>query len=87
MPNVTAADVLSSVSLYIENNNRPCPAHYLVTKYSDDVMEVIGIMKQNGTIVGKRGRNGGLILPDTVFKPKSTDKVVEQSVESQNQAA
>jgi hypothetical protein len=64
MSNISKSDVLDAIKIYVSNNDRPCPAHYLTDKFGDDVSETILTLKKEGSIIGKRGRNGGIIFPD-----------------------
>jgi hypothetical protein len=73
-------DVKAAIEIYINNNNRPCPAVYLTDKFGDDVVEVINIMKKDGDIVGRRGRNGGIAFPDSVFEKKSKNSTSKKIV-------
>lgn len=77
MATINVSDVLASVTSYIEKNNRPCPAHFLTQKFGDDVIEAIGSLKKDGKIVGRRGRNGGIVLPDTVIVKKDSNSTIE----------
>jgi len=61
---VSKAEILNSIKCYVEDNKRPCPAKYLVREYGDDITELLTQMKKAGEIIGKRGRNGGIVLPD-----------------------
>lgn len=72
-------DVKAAIEIYINNNNRPCPAVYLTDKFGDDVIEVINIMKKDGDIVGRRGRNGGIAFPDSVFEKKAKKPIMKKS--------
>ena len=71
MPTINNIDVLAAIQSYLDSNNRPCPAHYLTDKFGDDVAEAITNLKKDGKIIGRRGRNGGIVFPDTAFKDKS----------------
>ena len=64
MSNISKSDVLDAIKIYVTNNDRPCPAHYLVGKFGEDVSETILTLKKEGSIMGKRGRNGGIVFPD-----------------------
>lgn len=48
------------VSEFMTANNRPCPAKHLIGKFGAEAANAIVEMKKAGTLVGKRGRNGGL---------------------------
>lgn len=61
---VSKAEILNSIKCYVEDNKRPCPAKYLVREYGDDITETLALMKKAGEIIGKRGRNGGIVIPD-----------------------
>ena len=80
-------DVLGAISVYIEKNNRPCPAHHLMTKFGEDVVEVLYDLKRAKKIIGKRGRNGGLVLPDTVFVSKITVPQIDSVMQNANAIA
>lgn len=71
MATINNIDVLAAIQSYLENHNRPCPAHYLMDKFGDDVVENVNELKKDGKVIGRRGRNGGIVFPDTVFKDKS----------------
>lgn len=70
MATINNIDVLAAIQSYLDNNNRPCPAHYLTDKFGDDVVENLNSLKKDGKVVGRRGRNGGIVFPDTQFKDK-----------------
>lgn len=78
---ITSEQVLSAVSEYREANGRPCPAKYLVEKFGTEALEVISTLKDNGTLVGKRGRTGGLVPSDTApaVTPADSEVASEQS--------
>jgi len=61
---VSKTEILNSIKCYVEDNKRPCPAKYLVREYGDDITELLTQMKKVGEIIGKRGRNGGIVIPD-----------------------
>lgn len=63
---VTKEQVLAAVSEYREANSRPCPARYLVEKFGEEVTPVIKELKEAGTLIGQRGRTGGLVETSTV---------------------
>lgn len=76
---INSSEVLSSIRSYIENNDRPCPAHYLTDKFGDDVAEVLLALKAQNLVIGRRGRNGGIVFPDTVFKKSVKTPAVSDS--------
>ncbi len=76
MATIQKSDVIGAITVYLINMNRPCPAHYLIQKFGDDVADIISSMKKDGVIVGRRGRNGGIVLPDTVFREKNNGKII-----------
>lgn len=69
----TKTEVLASITSYLDSKKRPCPAHFLTDKFGDDVEETILALKSEGVIVGRRGRNGGIVFPNTVFPAKKVD--------------
>jgi hypothetical protein len=71
MATINNIDVLAAIQSYLDSNNRPCPAHFLTDKFGDDVAENITNLKKDGKVIGRRGRNGGIVFPDTQFKDKS----------------
>lgn len=72
---ITNEQVLSAISEYRTANSRPCPAKYLVEKFGEEVTEVIQSLKDSGTLVGKRGRTGGLVPADAL--PASNEATTE----------
>lgn len=82
MATINNIDVLAAIQSYLDSNNRPCPAHYLNDKFGDDVAENITNLKKDGKVIGRRGRNGGIVFPDTVFKDKSPVAAKPVTVES-----
>lgn len=58
---ISNEQVLAAISEYRAENNRPCPAKYLVEKFGDEALDVVAALKKDGTLVGKRGRTGGLV--------------------------
>ena len=50
--------------------------------FGDDVAENITNLKKDGKVIGRRGRNGGIVFPDTVFKDKSPVAAKPVTVES-----
>lgn len=79
---ITNEQVLSAISEYRSENGRPCPANYLVGKFGDEVLDTIAALKKAGTVVGKRGRTGGLlpagseVLPEADLTVKPNDESV-----------
>ena len=84
MPTINNIDVLAAIQSYLDSNNRPCPAHYLTDKFGDDVAESITNLKKDGKIIGRRGRNGGIVFPDTVFKDKAPVTAKKVEVDTDN---
>ena len=82
---ITNEQVLAAVSTYRAENGRPCPKHYLTGKFGDEVLAVIDTLKGNGTLVGKRGRSGGLVTADAA--PAATETAaVDSTVKDQFEA-
>ena len=61
---VTNEQVLAAISEYRAENSRPCPAKYLVEKFGDEATDIVAALKKDGTLIGKRGRTGGLVPAD-----------------------
>lgn len=80
---ITTEQVLSAVSEYREANGRPCPARYLTDKFGAEALDVIKTLKDNGSLVGKRGRTGGLVPSDTASTstPATTEAESEAATE------
>jgi hypothetical protein len=75
---VTNEQVLAAISEYREANERPCPAKYLVEKFGDEALDIIAGLKKDGTLVGKRGRTGGLVpAGDTTASAASEDTTTD----------
>ena len=75
MATINNIDVLAAIQSYLDNNNRPCPAHYLMDKFGDDVAETITSLKKDGKIQGLRGRNGGVIIAGATINRKKNNNV------------
>lgn len=71
-------DIVNAVRDYITNNNRPCPTDHLTKKFGEIVVEMLPAIKKNGSLVGLRGRNGGLMIPgmEGLVKRKTEPKTV-----------
>lgn len=81
---ITTEQVLAEISEYREANARPCPANHLTAKFGDEVLGVIASLKKAGTIVGKRGRTGGLVPADAATSTvESTSEADGESVADQ----
>jgi len=80
---ITTEQVLSEVSSYRAENGRPCPANHLVAKFGDEVLDTIAALKKDGTLVGKRGRTGGLVPADASAASTSTEVASDESVADQ----
>lgn len=78
---ITNEQVLSAISEYRSENGRPCPANYLVSKFGDEVLDTIASLKKAGTVVGKRGRTGGLVPADAA--PATESASAESDVADQ----
>ena len=90
MTTINSSDVLSAVTVFVNDNKRPCPAKFLTEKFGDDVLDVIDELKESGVVVGLRGRNGGLALSGSEIVAKRAEfaaKKAAKSVESTNEAA
>lgn len=80
---ITNEQVLSAISEYRSENGRPCPANYLVSKFGDEVLDTIASLKKSGTVVGKRGRTGGLVPADAAPVADSTSSESDSDVADQ----
>lgn len=80
---VTTEQVLSEISEYRVANSRPCPANHLTAKFGDEALDIIAALKKAGTIVGKRGRTGGLIPADEAGVSSTADVAAGESVADQ----
>ena len=65
---VTKEEIKAFMQEYMQSNNRAVPLKEVVRALGVYVPEVVAEMKQNGEILGRRGRTGGLVFPETVFK-------------------
>lgn len=57
----TRNEVLAEINAYTTANGRPCPANYLTDKFGAEAADIIAALKKDGTVIGKRGRSGGLV--------------------------
>jgi hypothetical protein len=60
----TTNEILAEIAAYTAANGRPCPAKHLTDKFGADADALIQSLKASGTIIGKRGRTGGLVAAD-----------------------
>lgn len=74
----TTTDILSEIAAYTAANGRPCPAKHLTDKFGADAPDLIASLKAAGTIIGKRGRTGGLVTAGEVAA--STDTSTDNNV-------
>lgn len=70
---ISQTDVLTAVTVYTKEQNRPCPSHFLTEKFGADVLDVVDELKETGVLLGLRGRNGGLALPGTEIVAKRSE--------------
>jgi hypothetical protein len=85
---VTNEQVLVAISEYRAENSRPCPAKYLVEKFGDEALDIIAGLKKDGTLVGKRGRTGGLVPAGDATASVSSEETTTDSGDSvENQFA
>lgn len=78
---VTTEQVLAEISEYRSTYGRPCPANYLTAKLGDEALGIIASLKKAGTLIGKRGRTGGLVPADGA--PAETGTADGESVADQ----
>ena len=75
-------DVLTAVTVFVNDNKRPCPAHYLAEKFGPDVLDMIDELKESGVLLGLRGRNGGLALPGSEVAAKRAEYAAKRAAKS-----
>ena len=80
---VTNEQVLAEISDYRSVNGRPCPANHLTAKFGEEALDIISALKKAGTLVGKRGRTGGLVPADTTTDSVSSEDTTTDSVADQ----
>lgn len=80
---VTNEQILAEIADYRSVYGRPCPANHLTAKFGDEVLTTIAMLKKAGTIVGKRGRTGGLVPADAASTVASTSEADGESVADQ----
>lgn len=61
----TTTEILAEIAAYKVAHGRPCPAKHLTDKFGADALPLIDQLKKDGKVQGKRGRTGGLFVPDT----------------------
>lgn len=80
---VTNEQVLAEIADYRSVYGRPCPANHLTAKLGDEALDIINALKKAGTLVGKRGRTGGLVPADTTTDSVSSEDTATDSVADQ----
>lgn len=84
---VNASDVLAEVAKFTEDNSRPCPSKYLAEKFGDEVIETLAALKEEGVLLGLRGRNGGFALPGSDIVAKRSEHAVKKALKAAAAAA
>lgn len=79
---INSSDVLSAVTVFVNDNKRPCPAKYLTQIFGDDVTDVIAELKSSGVLLGLRGRNGGLALPNSEIVAKRGEYALRKAAKA-----
>lgn len=74
--------VLTTVAKYVTDCNRPCPVKHLSDTFGTDVLDVVDALKKEGALVGLRGRNGGLALPDSPIVAKRAEHAAKKAARS-----
>jgi len=59
---INKTEILNAINDYNTGNDRPCPKTFLAGKFGVDILDMLDTMKKDGSIIGKRGRNGGFVL-------------------------
>ena len=84
---ISQSDVVSAVTVFVNENSRPCPSKYLTDKFGADVVEVLASLKESGVLIGLRGRNGGFALPDSAIVAKRAEHAAKQAAKTTNEVA
>jgi hypothetical protein len=80
---ISNEQVLAAISTYRAEHQRPCPARYLVDLLGEEALDVVAALKKDGTLVGKRGRTGGLVpAGDTTASASSEDSATDTTTDS-----
>lgn len=82
MSTINHSDVLSAVTVFVQDNKRPCPSHYLTDKFGEDVLDVIDTLKADGVLLGLRGRNGGLAIPGSDIVAKRAEYAAKKAAKT-----
>lgn len=82
MTTINSSDVLSAVTVFVNDNKRPCPSTFLTEKFGDDVLDVIDELKESGVVVGLRGRNGGLALAGSEIVAKRAEFAAKKAAKA-----
>lgn len=82
MTTINSSDVVTAVTMFVKDNNRPCPAKFLAEKFGEDVFDVIDQLKESGVLLGLRGRNGGLALPGTEIVAKRAEHAAKKAAKT-----
>ena len=78
MATVTREEILAEIASYRAEMQRPCPAKHLVAKFGTGAESIITALKDDGILVGKRGRTGGLVpAGDTTASVSSEDTTTD----------
>jgi DNA-binding IscR family transcriptional regulator len=84
---ITTNDILTAITSYTADNERPCPKTFLAQKFGVGVLDMLDSLKKTGIIEGKRGRNGGFIIPNAAsVTVDATPVMVETMDEAPSEA-
>lgn len=89
MTMATKTDIFNKINEYVSSNDRKCPAKELAVMLGVKTVTerkafdaLLKSMKDSGEIVSKKGRGGGLFIPENVETVVSTSEVeTEDSTE------
>ena len=62
---VSKTDLLQYVAQFQQDNKRPCPKSSIVATHGETAIAVLKQLVSDGTVVCRRGRNGGYYPTDT----------------------
>ena len=79
---ISQTDVVTAVTVFVNENSRPCPSKFLTEKFGADVVDVLDTLKESGVLIGLRGRNGGYALPDSSIVAKRAEHAAKKAAKA-----
>lgn len=76
---INQTDVLTAVTAFVDAQKRPCPQHVLTAQFGDDVLDVIDALKEQGVLLGLRGRNGGYAVSGSEIVAKRAEHAAKKA--------